>query len=465
MASISLFEVVVVARQPLFLRSAPRAGNRQSTSVNISGSTLRGAFAALWLADHDQPDPVFYELFDTGVVWPTLRPQGHVVVPMSVRRCKYRSKPLCFTIAVDTFASESTADASQGDIRCPHCAGPLELSKGDLVATDPLAPANTITRTSVELDHDETAKDGQLFSRDALSSGTRLDGRAPLPTLLSPEAKKWLDGLAGRRIRVGGRRSVAGTVTIDRIAWPTLPAPDATAIGQQVALCVETPTVVLDHYGATTTQPDQLLRGTVLEGLLRVLASSSFVRPETVGGWNALAGLPRPEDTAWAAGSTVIAEVTHPTGISSDLWARFIASGVGTRRAEGLGVVTTSSQAWAFPAIAAVPKAAAARTTSGSSLLLDLVTDLNSADRKDTADWLAGRLTEFARKLRRINEVDRVKVATAALNEHRLRNYSATLVDAYYDSLADPANTPDDLERLSRLMSLLSLPEFMQEST
>ena len=464
MTSIDQFEVGVVARQPLFLRSAPRAGNRQTTSTSISGSTLRGAFAALWLADHGEPDAVFHELFETGLAWPTLRPVGHLIVPTSVRRCKYRTEPQCAATAVDTFDPQSSVTDAGVVAQCPHCGGPLELSKGDLVPTDIAAKVSTITRTSVELDDDETAKDGQLFSRDALASGTRLNGRAPLPGVLSPRATSWLNGLIGRRLRVGGRRTVAGAITIDRITWPTVPAPARATTGQFVTLSLHTPAVILDRYGATTTEPDQIIRGTVLEGHLRVLASASFVRPETIGGWNALAGLPRADDTGWAAGSTVTAEVIHSEGIRSDQWATFISEGVGTRRSEGLGVVMVGTEAWTFPEVTR-PSTTVQVAPDISPLLLDLVAELDSDDRKDTADWLAGRLSNFAQQLRRDASADRAELAAAALAERRLRHYNTALVDAYYDTLSSPSNSPAELERLGRLMRVLSLPEFMQEST
>lgn len=461
MSGIDVLNLSVAARQALFLRSAPRAGNHQTTATSVSGSTVRGALAALWLADHDQPDDVFRELFEGGVAWPALRPVGHVVVPMSVRRCKYRPQPGCEATAHDTFMSPSR-QPDQPEPTCTVCGGPLELSKGDLVATIREAVPETVTRTSVQLEDSETAKDGQLFSRDALAAGTRLDGAAPLPRPLSHPARRWIEGLEGRTLRVGGRRSVAGAVRVEHVAWSSLATPAATPTGTQVALRLVTPAVVLDAFGATTTQPQHLLRGTVLEHHLKVNAAASFVRPEIVGGWNALAQLPRPDDTAWSPGSTVIAEVVHPSGISGDLWAAFVAAGVGTRRSEGLGGLEASTQAWRCPTVS---NDEAATTQSAAHVdwpLIELVSELPRPDREDASDWFAGRLSGFARRLRTPNP-DRNRLADEALTERRLRQYSAPLVEAYYDTLVDESLGPDDLDRLARLMHLESLPEFMQD--
>lgn len=461
------FEMTVTAQQALFLRSAPRAGNRQTTTTTITGSTLRGAVAALWLAEHGQPDAVFRELFETGVVWPTLRPHGHELVPMSVRRCKYRGQPQCNTTAFDTFQAQAPS-AQEVEATCPVCGGPLELSKGDLVPTGSGNRVATVTRTNVSLTDAETARDGELFSRDAVAVGTRLQGRAPLPNALSPQAKTWLNGLAGRRLRVGGRRSVAGSITIDGVSWPALDTLTTTPQGHRVALRLATPAIVLDVFGATTTAADHLLLGTPLEGRLAVDANASLIRPETAGGWNALAGLPRPDDTAWSAGSTVVAQVTDPAGITGDEWLAFVLHGVGTRRSEGFGTITVDSEAWRFPAATASRPEPTARTAPQQPALLELVRELPGGDdeRADAADWFTGRLRDFAGQLRDATTGDtRASMADDAMRERRLRRYAAPIVEAYYVVLADSALSPDDLERLARLMGLLSYPESMQEQS
>jgi CRISPR-associated protein Csx10 len=326
----------------------PQVGNHRAASIAIPGSAVRGAMASLWLRDHPGragEDPVFQELFDSTVRWPALDPTGSAVIPLSVRRCKYRPDSGCRDVLVDVAFSVDGEHAGLVQL-CPACGGPLELSKGELESFAGGPQVRTLTRTSVQLDEDETAAHGALFSRDGIAADGRLSGRAPITTpLISDEARAWLLALVGRMVRVGGRRSVAGGLEITDAEIDTTTV-GAVAAGTRLAMRAAQPVILLDAFGAPSTGPVEFIARTHLTGL-RPIDTGTFLRTAPHGGWNGLAGLPKSVDTALVVGSTLVVETERE--LSADEVAGLLRRGIGPRASEGFGALSIDSAHWAPP--------------------------------------------------------------------------------------------------------------------
>lgn len=439
--SIERLRFAVRAEQTLFLGAGPQIGNRRTSDRSLAGSALRGAIAGLWLSEFGAPDGRFHELFDSGLRWPTLHPRHTAVVPLSVRRCKYRPEPGCDTVAIDQFAP----DTAEQPTTCPVCNKTLELAKGELMTLTIGHPPRTISRTTVTLGHDETADDGGLFTRDGLPAGTELEGATVLPRQLDSAIDAWLRSLEGRSIRVGGRKSVAGQATIVRSTIESDAVTDLGA-GQTVAIRLVSPAIVLDASGATTLDPHALVAGTAFAGHVELVERSAFLRPTSIGGWNGLAGTPRPTDSGIVAGATVVVRVTAGQGIPAATVERTLRQGVGVRQDEGLGEVEIATHQWT-PQIAAGsdPTAAPGEPTSNPRIeaLIELVRNHapratgSRLTRDEVARWFAGRLRTTSQRLREDIGIDRDELAYEAAQDRRLRDVSQAVEDAYLAIVAD----------------------------
>ena len=430
----------VVAEQQLFLGAGPQVGNRRMSEAWVTGATLRGALAQLWLFEFGTPDQRFHELFDGSLRWPALLPRHTVLVPMSVRRCKYRPEPGCRTVAVDQFDPEAKPEQN-----CPVCDGSLELAKGELMELGVRRVATT-SRTTVSLNADETAADGELFTRDGLPAGTELAGSTVLPAALDRSLAEWLTSLTGRTIQLGGRRSVAGRARLDAVAVHPEEV-RALVAGTRLALRLISPAVVLDDQGATSTTAAAFLDSTGLRGKVQPEHRRAYLRSAHLGGWNGLAGTPRPTDTGLAAGSTVVVQVTTAGGISAAELERVLQDGVGVRQSEGFGELDVSLHVWVPPPATAVAPAGTSTEltlTESAQTFVDLVgeqepTAVEQWGRTEIARWFADRLRSAAQQVRDDRTLDRAQLASTMANDRRLRDVPVAVEDAYLAVLADTA--------------------------
>jgi len=449
----TLITITVESLSPLYLGDSPQVGNHRSSAKFISGSTLRGALARRWFDAHDDEmvdRKLFTELFDRAVRWPALHPQETIRVPLSVQRCKYRPTPKCFSTAIDVAFQIDDFDIGEANARCSECDGPLELVKGELIARDEASNVARMSRTSVSLDRDEVAADGNLFTRDGISKGTVLVGTATaISATLSGAAIEWIEGLKGTMLRVGGRRSIAGSV---RITDVTVSGQDVGGIpaGSDVALRLHSGAIVVDEFGSNSLHAADILRLSALDADLR---GRAFLRPISVGGWNMLTGTARPVDTAVAPGSTIVVRLRrdHTPEELADLRRR----GIGTRQPEGFGDVLLELNPWRMPE-SETPHLSATRTSADpiervlrascrqlvdQCRLIASAADLsNDLDRRRAADeeldWIVGRLREHALQLRRTSNAAGIDVAELE-SLSRIRSMDAELRVRLVDVVSD----------------------------
>jgi CRISPR-associated protein Csx10 len=365
--------VTVTARQRLALGVASEVSYFTDTHPFAPGSVLRGALAAAWIAENGPPTAAcgaaaFRELFDGPIRYGPMFVPGTVVVPVSVRRCKYPRDANCESQAVD--------EAFETGSHCPACLGPLEPGKGQVILPGDVA-LERITRTSID---PATAKaaDGALYAHGALPAGTVLTGyihgRDP-----------WLE--RPRRLRLGGRRTVSGSADYqaaplepaeeDQIPneWPGLPqlAGSAQSAGSlpappgpdnaRLVIRLASPAVFVDTAGCPSLEPDQVL------DLGGARVERRWARPATWSGWHAASRLPKPDEVCAIAGSTY--RITGPAGVLRDLAERLPREGAGLRRAEGFGDIRIAWQPWRPPA-PAVPRKTPAADAAVTGWLADL---------------------------------------------------------------------------------------------
>lgn len=335
-----MIRVEVWAEQPLHLGSRLDAGWLTDTHRFVPGSVLRGALAALWLAEHRPPkpdttaDPEFQRIFEGAVRFGPLYPDDDALRPLSVFGCKYANDDGCRGFAHDA-AFDGPAPAA-----CPSCGSPVEASKGHIDGV------RVVQHTRVELDERGRAANGQLYTRRALPAATRLTGFIDDPA----SELAWLTETA-RAIRLGGRRSTSGlaTLTASAEASPTSFTglwPDQ----RRLVVRLVSPGIFVDRLGRPSWLPD----ATELSETLGVPVSvkAAFTRPTVVSGWHAVSNLPKPGDFGVAAGSVFVLrfEAGLPEHASLQrLWH----AGLGLRRAEGNGWV--SLQRWQAPAPPTAP--------------------------------------------------------------------------------------------------------------
>ncbi|MBV9163566.1 MAG: hypothetical protein JO309_00660 [Pseudonocardiales bacterium] len=146
-----MIRVTVRAEQPLHLGSQLDAGWLTDTHRFVPGSVLRGALAALWLAEHRPPKPdtsddvEFQRLFEGGVRFGPLYPSDDALRPLSVFGCKYADDDACRGFTYDA-AVDGAARPT-----CPACGSPVEASKGHIDGV------RVVEHTRVELDERERA--------------------------------------------------------------------------------------------------------------------------------------------------------------------------------------------------------------------------------------------------------------------------------------------------------------------
>ena len=366
-------EVTLTANQPLALGARPRAGAPTLSHLHVPGSVLRGALAEAWIIEHGEPSrapdlrPAFIALFERGVRFGPLFAPGSTVVPLSVLRCKYLPTSACTGVWCDEAYNEVPA-------ACPECAGPLVYGRGDVEFVSGSAGPPTTRTTRVALTADGTAKENHLYTREAIAPY----GADGAPRRFSGRIIGGGDWLLGeRRLFVGGRRSVAGVA--DYLAEPDTPgAPDAE--GDRLIIRLMSPAVLVDHAGRPSSEPDTNLLSELLDAQVNI--GRTWIRRTRVGGWHAVADLPKPDDHAVTAGSTyelLLDNQPNPAAVQ-----RLLDRGIGLRRAEGLGWIEAAR--WHPPEPPAAP--AGAKPDAVAQGMSEMITNLPG----DQSRWLLGEL-------------------------------------------------------------------------
>lgn len=311
------------AREVSFVRRAHRY---------VPGSVLRGALAAAYLRISRGPtvtDADFRRLFEGAVRFGPLLPEGTSFQPLSHATCKYPRAEGCAEFSLDLAFFSAVKPVPT---ECPCCHGVLELSKGDLVDAGGQGIPRS-TRSSVAL-HKGVAEQGKLYEREVIASGTQLRGAITGPEKDLERLQEHLPS----RLRLGGRRTVGGRVRLAAQPGnlPRVAVPD----GDPLVLTLCSPGIFVDAAGRPRLSPHEADVSAVLG--VGVVAVRSWSRPQSVGGFHAASGLPKPVELTASPGSTY---AYLPDGdLPADATARLADAGLGLRRNEGFGWVNIRSK-------------------------------------------------------------------------------------------------------------------------
>ena len=286
-----------------------------TTQRVIPGATLRGALAALWWRRFDSADD-FAALFDDDLLVTQAVPEGAVLRTTSEVTCKYRATIECGEVVYDRalfVASGETLDAGV----CPHCGGPLTAKPGWTDLPDP------VRRGRVELEANETAKEGRLYSRDYVAKGTRY--------IAEIETSADLSWLHDATVRIGQGRSQdrgRALATVTQLEEKPL-----TWCDRPVAIHLASPAIITDEWGAPSLGLEDVERELqrISGDNLTLCPHPEWVRSELVTGWHGRSNLPKVPDWAFAPGTSFVVD-----GLTADGWRR-LRRGIGWRRIDGYG--------------------------------------------------------------------------------------------------------------------------------
>lgn len=284
----------------------------------IPGSVVRGALAGAWLAAGGSPnDRSFHSAFERGR-FSSAVPEGVQLRPQSVEVCKYHDA------AADHLPNHDLAFGPNPLARM-QCGGQQAL-KGDYTR----APHVTVTTTAMQPGK-HVAKEGSLFSREALEKGTIFRGLAVVEDDAVADTLETLT-----TIFVGGRSGVMGRC---QLSIAKLDGPPHLASGSDVVLCTRSATILVDDAG----MPCLDLAGTLQEKGFAVadLWADRF-ESNAAGGWHVASGLPKPTEVVICPGAVV-----KLTGCSPEALRTLLDEGIGLRRSEGYGWLDVVPKAWA----------------------------------------------------------------------------------------------------------------------
>jgi CRISPR-associated protein Csx10 len=321
-------ELTLTLKQPAQLGDRARKDFVLSTMEHVSGSVVRGAFAAAWLARHGVTRPgsperkQFLDLFEGGVRFGALLRPETEFMSLAVVGHKYDPTDACEIVDYDRAMSDEDPP-----LYCPHpqCRSPIELRRG--LSGERPAPDR---RTSVAIDESGVARDGQLFTRELLQVGQRFRG-----TLTATQDQQAILGALGP-LRIGGRRTTHGLAEVAISDGGDPPTAQRRPDGKLV-IRLRTPAIFTDDYGRPTREPSPSALHAALGVPARVV--TRWTRWDQTGGWHAASGLPKPQELTVAAGSTYLIQIQDHSergrGFISP--AKLGAEGLGLRRHEGFG--------------------------------------------------------------------------------------------------------------------------------
>jgi len=359
-------------RAPLALHRARASVQYVGTLDYIPGTTLRGALAEAYLAEHGAPDNTFRALFLSGQVqygdlWPSCAGGQTILLPATAQVCKrYGLKHLAsFRDALLDVWTDS------GDRKCPECGDPLDRVEDNyLCSLDPLErlPLRSRLRVSTAIERGTgTVAREMLFTQHTLVSQWASDAREPLlfkgtVRLTDPALQNELTHLLQAfPLFLGAGRS-RGLGQVEVKAWSEAPAsePLVERWNHFNAAAQRAGGDVGKRYFSLTLLSHLALRDDLLRPVLGEITPQHFGLPNgvtwvrypssdrpvlflsaiTVPGWNAALGLPKPDTVALARGSVLLGQCDagQEQAVLGCL-AQIEAEGVGERRNEGFGRV------------------------------------------------------------------------------------------------------------------------------
>ncbi len=319
--------VTLTAMQPVSFGVGSTRAYRTESLLYVPGAVLRGALAARWLVNNeDECRDRFRQFFDGQIRFgPLFRPDSRLQ-SQSVRAYKYEVPN-----GKSRYQDMAFSDGS-----------PIEACRlPDKVAMDPLT-GRIVSETGDGIDLDirtstankpggRVAAESQLRSRAEHPVGTQFFGYIVGPDDPMENLPKY------DRVFVGGKRGTGAQCMVEYDETPTkVPGCDSPSPNSCYVLRTLSPTVLVDAAGRPCTD-----LGEAIPANLEVIQVwGTRTTSQGVSGWHAASRLPKPEDRALAAGTTVVVK-----GNLADV-KELVNHGIGVRRTEGFGFIERVTQPW-----------------------------------------------------------------------------------------------------------------------
>lgn len=363
------FRLIVRVDEPIVVARRGEAGNQFETLQTISGTTLRGAFAALAAERNDLNDAAIYAdfvgLFLRGrACFPFLYPARQteynlypaIPTPRDFLTCKVFHGLRRYQHGAQGFAVQS----SDADKTCSRC-----LQEGKKTPLQPLSGFMTVEGNPQELPvhtrsemHIRVAPErqrvepGLLFGYTAIETGQYFVGEMTFADEMAWQRFRQMTGLPepgqvfALRLGKAARRGYGQVTACLEPGDGREPVQIRTPFAQRVTdptrlliLTLLTDAIVADKWG-------RYRLGFAADWLSEVLGMSVdpdnlnvFASARLVDGFNAHLGLPRWRDVAIAAGSAVGLRLDHPPANWPERLMAVEREGIGLRRHEGFGQV------------------------------------------------------------------------------------------------------------------------------
>jgi len=359
---------------------APTALHRTRAGVQyvgtldyIPGTTLRGALAEAYLAEHGAPDDTLRALFlsdqvQYGDLWPVVEGKQTTLLPATAQACKRRGlkhRQSFRDALLNVWATDGDGK------KCPECDEALDRVGGYLCSLDPVEPVSPHSRlrvsTAIERSTGTVTRE-MLFTQHTLTDLRKAEDKTPLlfrgmVRLSDPALQSELMRLlqSNTSLFLGAGRS-RGLGQVEVKAWSEAPAtePLAERWRQFNEAAQRAGGEAGKRYFSLTLLSHLALRDDLLRPVLGEITPQHFGLPNgvtwvrypssdrpvlflsaiTVPGWNAALGLPKPDTIALARGSVLLGQ--YDAGQEQAVLARLTqieAEGVGERRNEGFGRV------------------------------------------------------------------------------------------------------------------------------
>jgi len=362
-----------------------RAGRQFTETLDyVSGSTLRGALADAYLAQHNMNaiDPDFNDLFISGRVsypdlWPTLPGTVTTLLPLSARACKRYGFDHSRSVSDDLLAS--AYQSAGGKELCEEvvevdknkekrCEADLDRARGylsDLATKKPLRLEYRL-RMNVAIERSVGSQaSGFLFSHQTVQTHTKNEenkgtkSRLLFAGAVRVESKGLLEKLRslapeGASLSIGASRT-RGLGEVRIVGWQEGAALSSTLSDRWNEFNKKAASVGARKEKkafSITLMSHLILRDKLLQPKLEELDSSDFgLQPNlecaacftnaiVVAGWNAALGMPKPDSVALCRGSVWLFEVEEKCENETLMQLKKLEDeGLGERRVEGFGRV------------------------------------------------------------------------------------------------------------------------------
>ena len=353
------FRLILLTEEPVVISERPLAGNAFTGKWSIPGSALRGAIASRARPNTLSEDEyrVFCDLFIHGGV------SFQSALPLHLTEDKSAGYIID---AVPSGIVKNPEDDTIRSVLDPETpVGYKRYSKRHVTGHGlQRSELQRLSRVHVQIDPEtQRASDGDLYSYDAIPTGTHLMSEitldentawADLAQLADLPLRQPFDLYLGRALSRGYGYC---RVWLEPLATnaPPLACPVPLEVRRETTddgtlyLTLVSDTIIVDAWGRAVRQFEDDWLSAALG--VSVSVRSQVVTPVTVEGWDARSGMPKWRDTALAKGSSVRLELNDTGGLAQSL-AEVERIGIGLRRNEGFGRVvfnhlfhTTQNQA------------------------------------------------------------------------------------------------------------------------